>query len=43
MSISPGRQVGDRADALDGGQNFSTFCILLWHRLYREANNNLRD
>src|SRR5262249_45792804 len=43
MSISPGRQVGNRADAFDGGQNFSTFCILLWHRPYREANNTSCD
>src|SRR5262249_18806120 len=43
MPLSLGRQVGDRADALDGGQNFSTFCVLLWHRLYREANSNSCD
>ena len=26
MSIPFGRQVGDRADVLDGGQNFDVLC-----------------
>src|SRR5262249_58307716 len=37
MSFFLSRQIGDGADALDGGQNFSTFCVLLWHRPYRES------